>query len=149
MAEMEAIEDDVRFAWAAAERLAAEFQATAAILEGQVSQRNTIAGEAKREWRGVYAEQFTRRLRTCTSDTQRLAEAMRAAANQVDELAGLAREEQNNRKRAREWAAREKNEGFLEKVEELFTGEGDKPPAPPPGKQPHFTAPAPVAGGRE
>jgi len=148
MAELGAIQDDVRFDWSGAERLAAEFRATAGVLEGQVPHRNAIAGQAKQEWRGAYAEQFTGRMRTCAGDAQRLADAMRTAASQVDELARLAREEQTRRERARDWMAQQEDESLLEKAKDFVFGEDDKPPVPPPVEPRRFTSTAPVAGSR-
>src|SRR5690349_12737162 len=119
MADLRGIHDDVRFNWSAAERLAAELRATAGVCEGQIQHRNMIAGHAKHDWRGVFAEQFIGRMKTCTGDAKRLADVMRYAADQLDELGRLARQEQHRRERAREWERRQKHQGLWEDFEEL------------------------------
>jgi hypothetical protein len=133
------IEQNVQFNWAGAERLAAELLATATALSSQIPSRNTAADGALAEWRGRYAHEFEGRVHTCSGDAARLADAMRLAANQVRELARLAREEQSRREAARKWKYEQDHEGFLDKVGDFFGGE-DKPPIPPPVQPPHFTA---------
>ena len=148
MAELGAIHDDVRFAWSAAERLAAQLRAAASVCQGQVAHRIQIAGQASQEWRGVYAEEFAVRVRTCIGDAQRLAAAMRQAADQVDELRRLAREEQTRREQAREWERQQNSEGVLETIKEFFTGEDDKPPIPRPVEPPRYTSQVAAPGSR-
>lgn len=145
MADLGAIHEDVRFNWDAARRLSAQFNAVATTLEGQISQRNTLADHALQEWRGVYAEQFRVRMGTCTGDAQRFADSMRLAAKKLDELAGFARAEQTRREKARQWEHDQKNEGLFEKVGEFFTGDDDKPPVPGPIQPPVYTLPPPVS----
>jgi hypothetical protein len=148
MPELGAIHDDVRFAWSAAEHLAAQLRATATVCEEQISHRNQIAGQASQEWRGTYAEEFAVRIRTCISDAQRLAAAMRQAADQVDELRRLAREEQTRRERAREWEREKNTDSVLETIKEFFTGEDDKPPIPGPVEPPRYTSQVAAPGSR-
>ena len=145
MADLGAIHEDVRFNWDAAGRLSAQFRMVATTLEGQISQRNTMAGQALQEWRGVFAEQFRVRMGTCTGDAQRFAESMRLAAKQLDELAELAREEQSRRERARQWETDQANESLLEKGVEFFTGDDDKPPVPGPITPPRYTMAPPTS----
>jgi hypothetical protein len=61
---------------------------------------------------------------TCTNDASRLSAAMEKAAHQVDELARLAREEQERREKAREWKRERDNEGFLDQVGDFFGSGG-------------------------
>jgi uncharacterized protein YukE len=148
MVDLRGIAEDVPFAWSAATRLAAELRATAAACEGQIPRRNTIAGQAATEWRGLYARQFGDRMGICTGDAQRLATALRQAAGQVDELARLAREEQNRREKAREWQRAQENESVLEEIGDFLFGEDDLPPIPDPVTPPTFTTAAPISTGR-
>ncbi|MGH3937224.1 MAG: hypothetical protein ACRDTG_01100 [Pseudonocardiaceae bacterium] len=145
LTDLGAIHEDVVFNWNAARRLSAQFRAVATTLEGQISQRNTLADQALREWRGAYAEQFRVRMNTCTGDAQRFAASMHLAANQLDELAELARAEQSRRERARQWVQDQENESFLNKVGDAIFGEDDKPPVPGPIQPPRYTQQAPVA----
>ena len=148
MVDLRGIAEDVPFAWSAATRLAAELRAAATACEGQIPRRNTIAGQAATEWRGLYARQFADRMRICTGDAQRLAVALRQAADQVDELARLAREEQDRREKARQWQAEQEDEGVLEKVGDFLFGEDDLPPIPDPVTPPTYTISAPISAAR-
>jgi uncharacterized protein YukE len=148
MVDLRGIAEDVPFAWEAATRLAADLRAAADECEGQIAGRSTVAGRAATEWRGLYARQFAGRMRVCTDDAGRLAGALRQAANQVDELARLAREEQDRREKARQWQQEQDDENFLEKGYEWLFGDDDQPPVPDPVTPPTYTSPAPVSAGR-
>ena len=148
MVDLRGIAEDVPFAWSAATRLAGELRAAADTCEGQIARRATIAGQAATEWRGLYARQFDDRMRVCAGDAQRLAVALRQAADQVDELARLAREEQNRRERARAWQQEQDDEGLLDKVGDFFFGEDNRPPVPDPVTPPAFTTAAPITPSR-
>jgi hypothetical protein len=143
------IEEDVPFDWAGAQRLAAELRAAATTLDAQIPDRNAYASDALVDWRGVFSQQFGTRMTTCTTDSGRLATAMELAADQVDELARLAREEQDRREAAREWKRQQDNEGFLDKVGDSLFGEDDLPPIPPPVEPPTYTAEPHMPPGRE
>ncbi len=118
---------DIKFDWAGAERLSAELRSTAALLEDQVPRRNSIAQSAKSEWRGAFSEQFLDRMKVCTTDAGRLADSMRQAATALDDLARLARDEQDRRDKAQAWEAENDSEGVAEKLWEKATGEDEKP----------------------
>ena len=143
------IEEDVPFDWDGATRLAAELRATATTLGTQTPERNSYADDALRDWRGEFSQQFGGRMDVCTGDAGRLADAMRLAADQVDELARLAREEQDRREAAREWKREHDNKGFLDKASDFVFGDDDKPPIPPPVQPPHWTSELPAPAGRE
>jgi uncharacterized protein YukE len=142
------IEEDVPFDWAAAERLAAELRSAAGTLDSQVSSRNAHAHGALEEWRGVFAREFTGRMRTCSSDAGRLSSAMTLAAKQVDELARLAREEQRRREAARAWKRHHDSRSLVEKVGDFLTGGEEQPPIPPPVQPPVWTADSHMPPGR-
>jgi uncharacterized protein YukE len=148
MVDLRGIAEDVPFAWAAAADLAAELRAAATACESQVPRRTTLATTAATEWRGRYAREFADRMGICTADAQRLATAMRDAANQVDELARLAREEQDRREQAREWQRRQENESVLNQIGDFVFGEDDLPPVPDPVTPPTYTTPAPISASR-
>lgn len=143
------IEEDVPFDWAGAERLASELRAAASTLDGQIPDRNSYASDARVDWRGVYSQRFGTRMSTCTTYAGRLSAAMELAANQVDELARLAREEQDRRETAREWKRQQDNEGFLENLGDSIFGEDDLPPISPPVQPPTYTAEPHMPPGRE
>jgi len=143
--DLRGISEDVPFAWSAATDLARELRAAAAMCDAQGPRRNTVAQSASAEWRGRYAREFAERMRICTADAGRLAPAMRTAASQVDELARLAREDQDRREQAREWQRQQEDEGVLDKVGDFVFGEDDLPPIPAPVTPLTFTSATPVA----
>jgi hypothetical protein len=143
--DLRGIAEDVPFDWSAAARLAAELRGTADNCENQIGLRSTLAQHAAAEWRGVFAGQFSGRMRTCIGDAHRLAAALRQAANQLDELSRLAREEQDRREKARQWQRDQQDESVLEQIGDFFFGEDDLPPIPDPVTPPIFTTAAPIA----
>jgi hypothetical protein len=157
MADLGAIEEDVKFDWATATKLSSELRAAATELDGQIPHRNAIADTAKQEWRGVYAGKFTGRMAICTGDASRLATALRLAAKELDELAQLAHEEQHRRELARAWKVKhdawkehQKHRGVFETVGDFFGGDDEpKPPVGPPKTVPTYTIAAPTTGSRE
>jgi hypothetical protein len=149
MVDLRGIAEDVPFDWDAATRLAAQLRASATECEGAIPRRTSVAAVATEEWRGVYARQFATRMGICVTDAQRLATAMRLAANQVDELARLAREEQSRRETAREWQRQQEEDGVLDKIGDFLFGEDELPPVPDPITPPVYTAAPPAVAVRE
>lgn len=150
MADLGPIHEPVRFAFAAASSLAGELRGAAAELGGQVGVRRQGAATARREWRGVYGEQFDGRVSTCTGDADRFASAFQRAANQLGELADRARAEERRRATAREWKQRQDDESLLNKIGDFFGGEDDTPPPPPPDPPMRYVVespPQPARGG--
>jgi uncharacterized protein YukE len=143
--DLRGIAEDVRFDWPAADRLAAELRGTADECENQIGRRTAIANQAAAQWRGVFAAQFADRMRICIGDAHRLAAALRRAANQLDELSRLAREEQDRREKARQWQRSQDHESVLDKIGDFIFGEDDLPPIPDPVTPPSYTAPTPVS----
>ena len=144
--ELAGIEEDVPFNFAGAGELERELRATAGTLDSQVPQRNTYAGDARDEWRGVYSQQFVGRMQICTNDGRRLADAMKLAANQVKELAERAQREQDRREEARAWKERQDNESGWNKLGDAIFGEDDKPDIPAPEPPPRFVVEATATG---
>lgn len=131
MGDLEGIDEDVPFDWAGAAALAAKFRSSAKTLDGQVPRRSSDARHARDEWRGLYARKFDGRVKICTSDARAIASVMQDAANQLDELARLAREEQERRIKAREWQEEQDNKGAFESFTDgvgLTSSDDDKPP---------------------
>lgn len=145
------------FDQAAAEQLSARFRASATELRAQLPHRNRLADAAQEEWRGVYEVKFGARMGVCARDFERIADAMDKAAGQVEELARLAREEQDRRTEAREWKVRhdewqreEDSKGLLDQGLDLFRGDGEpKPPELTPNEPPSIPVTAPAPGSRE
>lgn len=160
MEDLGAIHEPVPFDGQAAEALVTQLNARATLLRGQRSRRQALADTAKTDWRGVYEGKFGARMQICLTDAGRLADAMELAAKQVQELAQLAREEQQRRDVAKQyerdlkaWQERRDNRNPLETgldgVTEFF-GADDGKPQPPNGPKstPVLTAQAPAPAGR-
>lgn len=141
MPDLGAYEEDVRFNWTAADALVAELRSAAKVLDKQIGERKQIGAGARKQWEGSYAEKFDGRMNTCTGDAQRFVTSMHKAADDLQELARLAREEQQRRQQAREWVAQQKDKNWFEKgvdaVTDFFGGE-DVPPPPPPRDEPRI-----------
>lgn len=148
MADLGPINEPVRFAYGAASRLAGELRTTAGQLGDQVGTRRQQAAAARREWRGVFGDQFDTRVATGTGDAGRFEAAFRRAADQLDELAARARAEERRRAQAREWKQQQDDEGLVEKIGDFFGGEDDVPPPPPPDPPTRFVTEAPMAASR-
>jgi uncharacterized protein YukE len=147
--------EPIQFDFEAARTLAARFRATADLLRSQVSQRDSLASVARKEWEGVYAGKFDDRMGVCRTDAGRLATALDDAARQVDELARLAQDEQNRRAAARAWKVKhdawereQSNDGLFENAWDAIAGDDEpKPPNLTPNPPPSIpiAAPAPAA----
>ncbi|MGH3566616.1 MAG: hypothetical protein ACRDRH_11415 [Pseudonocardia sp.] len=135
MPDLRGIQEDVKFNWNAAAALVAEFRSTANMLSQQIGVRKQIGAGARKQWEGSYAGQFDGRTNICTGDAHRFVVSMRKAADDLEELARLARQEQQRRVVAREWVAQQERKNWFERnvvdpVKEIF-GEADLPPPPP------------------
>jgi uncharacterized protein YukE len=161
MTDLRGIHEPVPFDWDAADALVAQLTARAVLLRAQGEKRNPFAAKARTDWRGVYAGKFGERMKVCLSDAERLATAMDKAADQVKELAKLAREEQERRDVAKQyeldlkaWQERRDRRGVLETgvdgVTEFFGASDDKPQPPSGPKSTRVLtaeAPSPTARG--
>ena len=97
-------EGPVPFDFDAARDLAAKLRASAGLVTSQqLPRRRELAGTARKDWQGNYAELFDTRMTQCGSDAERLAAAMRDAASKVDQLVQEAEAEQRRRDRANEY----------------------------------------------
>jgi uncharacterized protein YukE len=147
---------DLDFPWALAKQLSAEFRRAAGEIDGQIPRRNSMATHAKEDWRGTYARKFDGHMEICTGDAAKLAAALEKAAATLDELAQLAREEQERRDIAQAWKVEhdawereQSNDGLLENAWDGIAGDDEpKPPDLPVKTPPTRTLPNPVRGGR-
>jgi hypothetical protein len=138
-------ETDVDFAWQAASRLKHSFLRAASELEDQIPRRHAYAEHAMRDWRGRYAQEFeSEHMAATAGDARRLAAECRRCADMLEELAQLAREENERRKLARAWEAEhkawEREQAHRNLIEAVGDGLfGDDEPKPPdlPETKPH------------
>lgn len=156
MTDLEPLMTDVDFPWGLATRLSAELRGAASQLDGQIPRRNSMATHAKEDWRGAYSRKFDGHMKICTSDAAKISTALEEAAATLDELAQLAREEQERRDTAQAWKVKhdawkqeQSNDGLLENAWDGVAGD-DEPKMPdlPVKTPPTRTIPSPVSGGR-
>jgi uncharacterized protein YukE len=149
--------EPIVFDQGAATALAARFRTTASELRSQVPHRNSLASAARVDWKGVYERKFGARMEVFGTDAGRLADAMEEAAGQVDELARLAKEEQDRRTAARawkvehdKWQKEQDDRSLLDKGLDLLGGDGEpKPPNLTPTEPPRIPIPAPPQAPRD
>jgi hypothetical protein len=148
---------DVDFAWEAASRLKHSFLRAAQELEEQIPRRNAYAAHALQDWRGRNAEQFKgEHMAAMTGDARRIAAECRRCAEMLEELAQLAREENERRALAREWQAKhdawereQAHRNLLERAGDLLGGDDEPKPPNLPETHPHpLVAEAPGIGAR-
>ncbi len=155
-------EEPVKFDWEGAKTLAAELRAAAKLLDSQIPERNAYAAGARKDWKGAYAERFDGRMKICTGDAKRFADALSDTALKVDELAKLAHEEQHRRDLAKEWKRkhdewqrrRDERSGWDKfgdfVTEDIGWGDSHEPlPPDPPKSVPVHTAAAPPPANRD
>lgn len=114
--------EDVQFNQIAASFLVQELRGTSDILFRQIGDREQIGYRARASWEGSYAEQFDGRVKICMGDAERFVSIMRVAAQELEQLARLARLEQQRRVEVREGLAR------YEVVRAEFLAVGEPPP---------------------
>ncbi len=131
MPDLGAYDEPVRLDWEAARGLADELRGTADVLTDQEASRTVLARDARRDWRGAYAEQFDERARTCGQDALTFATALRSAAVLVDQLVADAAAEQDRRNQAAEWQRRQDQESWWNRNVVDWIMEDDPPPPPP------------------
>lgn len=152
MVDLGPFEEPVRFAWREASDLKHEFVRAANILEAQLKARRSDANAAEKDWRGRYAEEFeSEHMKITIGDATRFIVEFRLCAKMLEQLANLAREEDDRRQLAREW--KEEHDKWEEEQRERSAGEklldwglGDdepKPPQKPEVKPQPFVASAP------
>lgn len=156
MTDLAPLMTDIKFPFALASRLSAEFRRAASDLDAQIPRRNAMATHAKEDWRGTYSRKFDGHMKICTSDAGKIASGLEEAAATLDELAQLAREEQERRDIAQawkvkhdEWEREQSNDGALENAWDGLAGDDEpKPPDLPVKTPPTRTIPDPTTGGR-
>lgn len=149
-----AVQEDVPFDWDGADQLVTHFNATAARIEDQRGSRDAAGEHALVDWAGPHSQEFRGRQRTGDQDAVEIADALRAAAEQVRAMKRAAQEEQDRRVAAREYIRakeeNDQNESLLNQGSDLLFGEDfEMPPKPdPPKPEPMLSAPPGSAGQR-
>lgn len=141
--------EDVRFAHAEAARLSASLRSAARLLDAQRAPRASWERAASADFRGRYAEVFARGARTAAADGAEIADALRDAADKLDELDRLAREEQARREQARAWQRKHDARGLLDKAHDAVFGDDSPPPPAHPGPRVLVKTPPVAARGEQ
>jgi uncharacterized protein YukE len=118
------IHEPVDFAWGPAKALSAQLRRAARTLDDAIPRLGAAAHHGRQDWHGAYARRFDDHMSTCTTDARRFVAALENAAETLDGLADLAREEQHRRDIARAWQAKHDE---WEKHHHGFFGQGGGP----------------------
>ena len=157
MTDLGPITQPVPFAWDAASALKDTFLRAASELEAQIGERTSYAEEAKRDWRGRYAQEFeSEHMAAMRGDAHKLAAACRTCAAMLEQLADRARQEQERRDLALAWKhehdaweREQADRNLLEKAADLLGGDDEPKPPDLPEIRPHPLVPdAPSIGAR-
>ncbi|RRC94548.1 DUF6531 domain-containing protein, partial [Schaalia canis] len=143
---------DVDFDFGVSSALVAAFRAAASKLEGQQGSRVLFRRNAGEGFEGFYAQRFLVNGTTQMSDCGEIVSHLRLAASKVERLEELAREENNRRRLAREWAQRRAERNALQAFIEDHILWSEPPPfssIDTAGRGPSESVPAPAAGMRE
>lgn len=131
MADLGAIEDNVRFSHATAEQLTGSAISAAAAIEAQAASRAALVTAASAEFRGLFAQVFAENARVAKSDSDELVVRLREVADAVQQLAREALAEQKRRLIAREWKRKQDARNVLEQMHDGLFGEEEPPVGPP------------------
>jgi hypothetical protein len=147
--ELGAIHEDVPFDWSGATRLKAALEALASAIDAQRGPRMEAFAAGLKSWQGAAKAAYDQSPRHVQGDTDagELTPALRDAIADIEAMERAAREENDRRRRARDWVQaykdHEENETFLDDVGDFFTGEDFQPPPmpEPPHPEPNLVPP--------
>lgn len=131
---------DVNFDFQGALSLARQYHAMAGTISSYQSHRDSLAATALTDWQGVYAGQFTSRMKTSDGTAAELEAAVRSTAGLWAEAWAHAAWQQQRVEWARYCQKLDNQRSELTKIKDWFTGDSTKFP-PAPGQPPVPTAP--------
>ncbi len=150
---------DVEFDFGVSSTVKATFRAEATTVSGQRGSRATWRTTGLTDFKGHFSEVFRQNGQTQLNDLDEVVSKLRQVATEIEKVEQAAREENQRRKTAREWAQKEADRsGFDKWVDDHITG-GDDPPAvtlsdtgpsasvPQPAKSVRQTPPPATGGG--
>lgn len=113
--EYKASQEDVHFDNGRADQLMRQLREASEYLHTTDStQRSGARDQAMTEFAGPYADLFAHNTETALRDGKRLGDALSDAANELQKYKELARLEQENRQKARDWDKRNPIEQFTD-----------------------------------
>ncbi len=148
MADLGAIDEDVRFDYGAADRLASLCDAAAGVIDGQAGSRASWRNTAMTDFRGHFSQLFRSNAAVAAADAGELADRLREVAGFTRRLKEEARKEQQRRETARQWKREQDDRNLWDKGVDAVFG-GDDPPVGPPAAEPTFPVSASRNGTRE
>ncbi|WP_432477897.1 DUF6531 domain-containing protein [Nocardioides sp. GXQ0305] len=148
MADLGAIEEDVRFDYGAADRLASLCDSAAGVIDGQAGSRASWKNTALTEFRGHFSQLFRSNASVAAADAAELADRLREVAGFTRRLKEEAEKEQERRETARQWKQEQDDRNLWDKGVDAVFG-GDDPPVGPPAAEPTFPVSASRNGTRE
>ena len=107
MAQIHANTDAIEFDDGTADALVSALNGAAESISGQAGSRRSYVTTASQEFRGHFSQRFAENATTATGDAKDIAAALRTVAGWVGTMKTAAATERANRKKAREWQARE------------------------------------------
>ncbi|MDY0945537.1 DUF6531 domain-containing protein [Frigoribacterium sp. CFBP9039] len=139
-----------------ADALVTAFNNAADDIEGQSGSRSSLVTTASQEFRGLFSELFTTNAATAATGASTLATSFRAIADFAGELKEAAKQENDRRRKAREWQQRQDDRNGFEEWRDSIWGGEEMPreqPEPAPQLEPQDAnvgtreTPAPGTGG--
>nr|AGU11059.1 RHS Repeat [uncultured organism] len=116
--------EPVPFSNATADALIAALRDAASDVEGQSGSRSSLVATATTEFRGLFSELFSANAVTAAQGARDLVARLREVADFAGELKQAAEQENDRRRRAREWQQRQDDRNAAEEVwDDLFGGE--------------------------
>ena len=140
---------DVEYDFDVSSSLQTAFKNAATVLEEQRGTRSTCRTDAKTDFEGYYSTLFSANGTTQLNDLDEIARNLRLVATQVADVDVKAREENQRRRQARQWAERQANRNAFQRTLDSWFG-GEEPPFDEiddnsKGPSKSVTAPTPVA----
>ncbi|MFC7623789.1 polymorphic toxin-type HINT domain-containing protein [Microlunatus sp. GCM10028923] len=136
---------DVTYDFGVSSEVKSAFRAVANTLSGQRGDRSTWRSTGLEQFDGHFSEIFKTNGTTQLGDLDEVVTALRAVATKLEDVEQAAREENQRRKTAREWAQRQADRSGFEKGWDDFWGTGEDPPdvnIKETGPAQHVSAPA-------
>ena len=141
---------DVEFDFGVSSAVKRAFRAEATTVAGQRASRASWRTTGLTDFRGHFSQVFSDNGNTQLTDLDEVVEALRKVATEIEKVEQAAREENQRRATAREWAQRQANRNGFEKwIQEHITGEEDPPAVTLSDSGPKTSVPQPRSGQRQ
>ncbi|WP_152364023.1 DUF6531 domain-containing protein [Microlunatus speluncae] len=140
---------DVEFNFDTSTTVKAAFRAAATDIEAQRSDRSTWRLEGLKDFDGHFSTVFEQNGTTQLTDLTEVVSALKDVASKIEDVEDAARQENQRRKTARDWAQRQEDRNMFEKGWDSVFGGEDPPNTDISETGPAASTPAPRSGSRE